>query len=176
MEPEEEKEKEEEEMKREREKVIIAGVVHVYVGKIMQYMLSYKVSSVHVTTPDKVWNLFYPNLRKHFNVQSAFPYLRRHELITADQQEKLMLPSTNAERVDQLAVWLPQQGQGYLKRFICCLRESASDVPVHEELADQLEDALTNRDSTAQGIVPYLSYVLVSSRRWNVTHAYFLPP
>ena len=65
-----------------------------------------------------------------------------------------MLPSTNAERVDQLMVWLPHQGKGYLEKFIRCLKESASDVPVHNEVAEKLEKALSRRHSTAHGTIP----------------------
>ena len=92
---------------------------------------------------DRILESVYPRLTKHFTVKYAFSHLREQGLITADQQEKLMLPAnTNLDMVDLLIVWLPKVGEGYLDKFIICLRKSSEDCPVHNEIADVIETAL----------------------------------
>ena len=99
--------------------------------------------SANSPDPDAILERFYPNLSKHFHVQSAFPNLRQYGLITGEQQEKLMLPiNTNLDRVDYLMVWLPKVGPGYLDKFILCLRESSHMCPIHSDIADEIESAL----------------------------------
>ena len=57
-----------------------------------------------------------------------------------------MLPiNTNLERVNLLMMWLPKAGEGYLDKFIACLRSSSDECPVHNEIADEIEAALGRR-------------------------------
>jgi FYVE/RhoGEF/PH domain-containing protein 5/6 len=110
----------------------------------------------HSPNSDEVLASVSPRLARHYQVQYTFAYLRQTGLITADQLEKLMLPvNTNLDRVNLLMVWLPKAGEGYLDKFIVCLRSSSEDCPVHAEIADEIETALgrqpmENKDGAKQ--------------------------
>ena len=89
---------------------------------------------------EKILAEIHPTLIQFLNVKCAIPYLRQSGLITRDQLERLRLPNKiNSDMVNDLVIWLPMTGRGYLATFVSSLRDSSKDCPAHSDLADKIE-------------------------------------
>ena len=92
--------------------------------------------------PEKILAEIHPTLIKYLNVKPMIPFLHQIGLISLDQQETLLLPKINTDMVNDLVVWLPKTGAGYLRKFLTCLKNSSKDCPSHKEIANMLEEKL----------------------------------
>lgn len=90
----------------------------------------------------------YPLLVSNLNVPNLIPYLRKEQLLTSDEEERLHVGRDNTmqDAAKRLITTLKTKGSGLkpVRLFLSALKQSiANDTHLgHEEIIEQLEESL----------------------------------
>ena len=102
----------------------------------------------------KILQEHHTDLRETLNVQEMIPLMRKHELLTEEECQKLKLMTIDAEKIDQLVHILPRKGRFAYPKFIKCL-ESEKRHLGHPELVVKLKETAAKQKS--QQLQPFQS-------------------